>query len=90
MDFYAISDETLRLSLLTLVHRAAPRPPGSTTAFSLDCVSTARSALEKHLNCVSIIKRNDNAYLPMYFQWYVTVPSQAHLSTIYRLKNGNR
>ncbi|KAI8314749.1 putative transcriptional regulatory protein [Colletotrichum sp. SAR11_240] len=69
IDFYAASDETLRLSLLTLVHRAAPRPLGSATTFSLDCVVAARSALEKHRDCVGIIKRSGNAYFPAYFQW---------------------
>ncbi|KAF5528556.1 putative transcriptional regulatory protein [Colletotrichum aenigma] len=73
MDFYALSDETLRLSLLTLVHRAAPRPPGSTTTFSLDCVIAARSALEKHRDCVGIIKKsgNDNIFFPLHFQWSI-------------------
>ncbi|KAH0436199.1 fungal specific transcription factor domain-containing protein [Colletotrichum camelliae] len=71
MDFYALSDETLRLSLLTLVHRAAPRPPGSTTIFSLDCVIAARSALEKHRDCVIIIKKSGNIFFPMHFQWSI-------------------
>ncbi|KAK2734419.1 fungal specific transcription factor domain-containing protein [Colletotrichum kahawae] len=69
IDFYALSDETLRLSLLTLVHRAAPRPSGSTAIFSLACVIAARSALEKHRDCVSIIKKSGNIFFPMYFQW---------------------
>ncbi|KAK1840417.1 fungal specific transcription factor domain-containing protein [Colletotrichum chrysophilum] len=69
IDFYAASDETLRLSLLTMVHRAAPRPPGSTTTFSLDCVVAARSSLEKHRQCVGIIKKSGNTYFPAYFQW---------------------
>lgn len=82
MDFYALSDETLRLSLLTLIHRAAPRPPGSTTTFSLDCVIAARSALEKHRDCVGIIKKsgNGNIFFPLHFQWYVNTPLHAYAS----------
>ncbi|KAF5516928.1 putative transcriptional regulatory protein [Colletotrichum siamense] len=69
IDFYAISDETLRLSLLTLVHRAAPRQVGTATTFSPECVIAARDSLERHRDCVSIIKKSGNSYFPMYFQW---------------------
>lgn len=77
IDFYAISDETLRLSLLTLVHRAAPRQVGTATTFSPECVIAARDSLERHRDCVRIIKKSGNSYFPMYFQWWVTTPSYA-------------
>lgn len=69
MDFYATSDETLRLSLLTMVHRAAPQPSHATTIFNADCVGAARTTLEKHRDCMNIMRRSSDNYLPTYFQW---------------------
>ncbi|KAF4773680.1 hypothetical protein HER10_EVM0003249 [Colletotrichum scovillei] len=69
MDFYATSDETLRLSLLTLVHRAAPQDLGSPMTFSPDCVNAARATIEKHKDCIAVMKRSGDAYFPAYFQW---------------------
>lgn len=69
LDFYATSDETLRLSLLTMVHRAAPQAPDATTTFNADCVEAARTTLERHRDCVNIMRRSSDNYLPTYFQW---------------------
>ncbi|KAI8309147.1 hypothetical protein K4K59_009393 [Colletotrichum sp. SAR11_240] len=48
VDFCLISDSVLRLSMLTMVYRAAPRAEGSPTTFSPECIKAARAALEKH------------------------------------------
>ncbi|KXH27090.1 hypothetical protein CSAL01_11849 [Colletotrichum salicis] len=69
MDFYATSDETLRLSLLTLVHRAAPQDLGSSMTFNFECVNAARATIEKHKDCIAVMKRSGDAYFPAYFQW---------------------
>ncbi|CAI7617849.1 unnamed protein product [Penicillium discolor] len=42
------SDEVLRLSMLTLIYRAIPPEPNSGTTFGLDCITSARCALESH------------------------------------------
>ncbi|KAF6809787.1 fungal specific transcription factor domain-containing protein [Colletotrichum sojae] len=69
LDFYATSDETLRLSLLTMVHRAERRPLYAATTFNTDCVRAARATLERHRDCVDIMRRSTDNYLPTYFQW---------------------
>ncbi|KAK4869625.1 hypothetical protein LT330_006007 [Penicillium expansum] len=42
------SDEVIRLSMLTLIYRAMPPDPNSGTTFSLECITSARCALESH------------------------------------------
>ncbi|KAF6831151.1 fungal specific transcription factor domain-containing protein [Colletotrichum musicola] len=69
LDFYATSDETLRLSLLTMAHRAERRPLYAATTFNADCVGAARATLERHRDCVDIMRRSTDNYLPTYFQW---------------------
>lgn len=72
MDFFAASDDTLRLSLLTLVHRAAPQPAGAPTTFSPSCAEAARATLHRHQDCLAIINRSSEDFLPSYVHWYVT------------------
>lgn len=69
MTFFAVSDDVLRLSLLTLVYRAAPRQPGSRTVFSADCIRAARATLERHQECMVVLRRSDEAFFPIYVHW---------------------
>lgn len=71
IEFSAISDDILRLSLLTLVHRAAPKQPGTPTTFSGSCTDAARATLRKHQDCMAIIERSSEYLLPIYVHWYV-------------------
>jgi hypothetical protein len=71
MDFFYTSDSVLRLSLLTLVYRAAPHLPGSATTFSPSCITAARATLEKHEECIKIIHRSQTPYLATHLHWYV-------------------
>ncbi|CAI7599131.1 unnamed protein product [Penicillium viridicatum] len=48
IHFISASDEVLRLSILTLIYRAMPPEPNSETTFGLDCITSARCALESH------------------------------------------
>ncbi|KAJ5197022.1 hypothetical protein N7449_007501 [Penicillium cf. viridicatum] len=48
INFIYASDEVLRLSMLTLIYRAMPPEPNSGTTFGLDCITSARCALESH------------------------------------------
>ncbi|KAK6213104.1 fungal specific transcription factor domain-containing protein [Colletotrichum tabaci] len=69
MDFYATSDDILRLSLLTHVHRAAPRPASCPTTFSPECIQVARATLERHHDCMEIIRRTNGIYFSVYIHW---------------------
>ncbi|KAK1470405.1 fungal specific transcription factor [Colletotrichum tamarilloi] len=70
-EFYLSSDYVLRLSLLTLVYRAAPRVEGSPTTFSPECIKAARAALEKHQECVAIMRKSHDVYFATYIHWTV-------------------
>ena len=69
LDFLVTSDYVLRLSMLTLIHRAAPRAHGATTTFSNDCIRAARATLEKHQETVVIMQRTGGAYFSTYVNW---------------------
>lgn len=68
MDFYYISDDVLRLSLLTLIYRAAPRESGTST-FSGSCLDAARATLARHQDCMAVVDRCGGAYLSTYVNW---------------------
>lgn len=72
MDFFATSDDILRLSLLTLVLRAAPPAVGAPTTFVASCTEAARATLHRHQDCLAIIGRSSEDLLPTYLHWYVT------------------
>ncbi|OLN96766.1 putative transcriptional regulatory protein C11D3.07c 1 [Colletotrichum chlorophyti] len=71
VDFYLSADYVLRLSLLTLVYRAAPRVEGSLTTFSPECIKAARTALEKHQECVEVMRKSHEVYFAAYIHWTV-------------------
>ena len=71
VKFFIISDKVLRCSLLTLVYRACPAPPGSTTTFSKDCIEAARGALQKHQDCMVSLEKIGSVYFPSYVHWLV-------------------
>lgn len=73
MDFFAVSDDILRLSLLTLVYRAAPQQTGVLTTFSPSCVEAARATLHRHHDCLEIIERSSQDFFPTYVHWYVSL-----------------
>ncbi|KAK1846643.1 fungal specific transcription factor domain-containing protein [Colletotrichum chrysophilum] len=71
VDFCLISDSVLRLSMLTMVYRAAPRAEGSPTTFSPECIKAARAALEKHQECVSVMRKSHDVYFATYIHWTI-------------------
>jgi hypothetical protein len=79
MDFFAVSDDILRLSLLTLVYRAAPQQTGALTTFSPSCVEAARATLHRHHDCLAVIERSSEDFFPTYVHWYV--PGSADLDS---------
>ncbi|KAK0671251.1 putative transcriptional regulatory protein [Cercophora samala] len=70
-DFFLVSDHVLRLSLLTMVHRAVPNPPGSPTTFSTECINVARQTLGRHQECMELIKSTDCGLFSTYMHWTI-------------------
>jgi len=71
IQFFLLSDEVLRLSFLTLVHRAIPNPPGSSNTFTPECLRAARDTLARHLDCMEIVKASHASQLfGTYMNWY--------------------
>ncbi|KAI1808225.1 hypothetical protein F4811DRAFT_501589 [Daldinia bambusicola] len=52
VKFVSSCDEVYQLSMLTLIHRAAPEQVGSASTFSDECIFYARATLEHHKNHV--------------------------------------
>ncbi|KAL3446140.1 hypothetical protein BJX65DRAFT_296580 [Aspergillus insuetus] len=69
INFFYISENVLRLSLLTLVHRAAPPVPGSVTTFNYSCIAAARATLDKHEECIGFMQKSAVSYLATYMHW---------------------
>lgn len=62
-------DKVLNRSILTLLYRAMPPPPGSNSTFTPECVDAARSALEKHEECMERLKPYDAQLRTLYLHW---------------------
>ncbi|KAH6691446.1 fungal-specific transcription factor domain-containing protein [Plectosphaerella plurivora] len=69
MDFFIVSDEVLRTSMLTLIYRASPKEAGSATTFSLDCIGAARQTLAKHQECILIMNKTNGQFFSTYINW---------------------
>ncbi|GKT58551.1 fungal specific transcription factor domain-containing protein [Colletotrichum tofieldiae] len=71
MEFFNVSDEVLRLSLLTIIYRAVPSPPGSVTTFGTECIDAARATLKRHEDCMAVMARDGYYLFPMYMNWTI-------------------
>ncbi|KAF5010763.1 hypothetical protein FDECE_3093 [Fusarium decemcellulare] len=69
MDFIVVSDDVLRLSLLTLIYRASPLPPNSRATFIPECVEAARATLRRHQDCMDLLGQGNSFYFPSYVHW---------------------
>ncbi|CAI4210955.1 unnamed protein product [Parascedosporium putredinis] len=69
MQFLYISDDVLRLSLLTLVQRAAPRSETSRTTFTQECIKAARATLSRHQDCMSVLEGANSTLFSIYIHW---------------------
>ncbi|KAL4904979.1 hypothetical protein BDW74DRAFT_178546 [Aspergillus multicolor] len=67
----AMSDEVLRLSMLTLIYRAMPAPTGSSSTFSEECLSTARAALNRHQSFILAFGASDTFLLSGHINWSI-------------------
>ncbi|GKT40882.1 putative transcriptional regulatory protein [Colletotrichum spaethianum] len=71
MEFFNVSDEVLRLSLLTIIYRAVPSPPGSITTFGTECINAARATLKRHEDCMAVMAKDGYYLFPMYMNWTI-------------------
>lgn len=69
IEYMALSDDVLRLSLLTLVYRASPTSPGSPSVFIPDCLEAARAALQRHQDFVNTFADVSSNYFTSYIHW---------------------
>ncbi|KAI8657742.1 Fungal-trans domain-containing protein [Fusarium keratoplasticum] len=69
MDFVIVSDDVLRLSLLTLIYRASPLPANSRSTFIPECVEAARATLQRHQDCMDLLGKDNSFYFPSYVHW---------------------
>ncbi|KAL3594100.1 hypothetical protein FPOAC2_08405 [Fusarium poae] len=69
IEFIIISDDVLRLSLLTLIYRATPAPSGSRGTFIPECIEAARATLQRHQDCMDLLGRDNALYFPSYVHW---------------------
>lgn len=70
VDIHVKGDEVQLLSTMTLVYRAIPAPEGSLSRFCDECVDVARRAMQKHLSCMELVRRDTHAKA-IYVHWYV-------------------
>ncbi|KAF9888537.1 hypothetical protein FE257_008644 [Aspergillus nanangensis] len=71
LQFIFASDEIMRLSMVTLVHRVVPVQPDSITTFNKDCVSSARAALECHRDFVTGLAARNLPLVSAYITWTI-------------------
>ncbi|KAM0259266.1 hypothetical protein ACHAPA_010833 [Fusarium lateritium] len=69
IEYMTLSDDVLRLSLLTLVYRASPTSPGSPSAFIPDCLEAARATLQRHQDFMTTFNNITSTYLTAYVHW---------------------
>ncbi|KAK4139899.1 fungal-specific transcription factor-like protein [Dichotomopilus funicola] len=70
-EFFILSDEIVRLSTRTLIHRAVPNPPGSPTTFTEDCILVARETLAKHQRCIALVESTAERLFSTYMNWTI-------------------
>ena len=59
-DVYFKIELVKQLSLLTLILRAVPAPPGAGTSITDECAAAARATLNMHQNSMAAIEANKN------------------------------
>ncbi|KAM5380110.1 hypothetical protein ACJZ2D_003757 [Fusarium nematophilum] len=65
------SESVLYYSALTLILKALPPDEGSTSHFASECITTARTALEKHHEYCNAIGPDNGRHIDIYVNWTV-------------------
>ncbi|KAK7418060.1 hypothetical protein QQX98_004199 [Neonectria punicea] len=68
VDIHVKGDEVQLLATMTLVFQAIPAPEGSLSRFCDDCIDTSRRAMQKHLSCMELVRREAYAKA-IYVHW---------------------
>ncbi|KAH6691452.1 hypothetical protein F5X68DRAFT_201938 [Plectosphaerella plurivora] len=68
-DIMCHSDRVARLALMCLIQRNIPPTAGSGTAFSEECISTAREALLEHQICMTALASEPGSIMEIYLTW---------------------
>jgi hypothetical protein len=68
-DLMSRGDRVARLALMCLIQRNIPPPAGSSTAFSDECISTAREALSEHQVCMTALASEPSSIMELYLTW---------------------
>ncbi|KAH7126202.1 hypothetical protein EDB81DRAFT_889900 [Dactylonectria macrodidyma] len=68
VDIHVKGDEVQLLATVTLVYRAIPAPEGSLSRFCDECIQVARRAMQKHLDCMELVRREAYAKA-IYVHW---------------------
>ncbi|KAI0428421.1 fungal-specific transcription factor domain-containing protein [Xylaria sp. FL1042] len=93
-DVYFKIELVKQLSLLTLILRAVPAPPGSPTSITEACAAAAHEALDMHQECMAAIKDNkdDQFTTNRYLHWGILhtpfVPFSVLFTRIVQLSDG--
>ncbi|KAK1984248.1 hypothetical protein LZ30DRAFT_814301 [Colletotrichum cereale] len=66
MEVINVSDEALRLSLLAIIYRAVPSPPGSTAVFGTECIDATGVTLKRQQDYMAVMARDSYCLFPMY------------------------
>ncbi|KPM36677.1 hypothetical protein AK830_g9885 [Neonectria ditissima] len=68
VDIHVKGDEVQLLATMTLVYQAIPAPEGSLSRFCDECIDTSRRAMQKHLSCMELVRREAYAKA-IYVHW---------------------
>ncbi|UPK92108.1 hypothetical protein LCI18_003043 [Fusarium solani-melongenae] len=81
IPMYIKGDEVQLFSTMTLIYRAIPPPLGSRSRFCDECVGAARSAMQRHLECMATIN-SDISARSIYIHWNLAL---THFTPIFVL-----
>ncbi|KAH6972727.1 hypothetical protein BKA56DRAFT_493048 [Ilyonectria sp. MPI-CAGE-AT-0026] len=69
VQLMSLSDDVLRLSLLTLAYRATRSPESTQSTFVPECIEAARATLQRHQQYMACLQSTVPYYFPSYVHW---------------------
>lgn len=69
IDIYLRGDEITYRSILTLIHRALPAPEASRSRFTVECLDSARVALQLHHESMQSLELEREDIRVIYVHW---------------------
>ncbi|EMT61118.1 Putative transcriptional regulatory protein C11D3.07c [Fusarium odoratissimum] len=71
IEYMSASDEIVRHSMQTLIHRTLPAPVGSHVSFTKECIDSARKALMCHQSSSILLLGTQPSLLSSYMSWII-------------------